>query len=162
MTPLYGHTNQETAYLVNDYPYGNKRCRIRFWVERHQTRGFRFVSQTENPKTLRWNNPRQGTYSLMGGAMYLDDKGHVQYTALSEYSDVQAVLDFLTNFPKSPVHANLLAFVVGRKKMAERTTRGLPNISIGGKPILPTETDIEKAKEEFTKWEQCIALLKAK
>ena len=34
VTPLYGHTSPETAYLVADYPYSFKlRCRIRYWIE---------------------------------------------------------------------------------------------------------------------------------
>jgi len=37
--------------LVEDYPYGFRlRCKIRFWLEYAPKRGFRFVSQTTNPK----------------------------------------------------------------------------------------------------------------
>jgi len=30
---LRGHINRDTAYVVNDYPYGRVlRCRIRYWI----------------------------------------------------------------------------------------------------------------------------------
>lgn len=100
MTPLYGHVSQETAHLVDDYPYGSLRCQIRFWIEQHPKRGFRFVSQTLNPKTLRWNNPKQGTYSLLAMAMFLDEKNHISHASLSEYSSVEDILSFLKSFPQ--------------------------------------------------------------
>lgn len=89
MTILKGHTSPDTAFLVSDYPYGFRlRCQIRYWIEHHATRGFRFVSQTTNPKRdgVVWNKPKASTYSRFGGAMYLNEDGHVQFTGLSEYS----------------------------------------------------------------------------
>jgi hypothetical protein len=85
---LSGHVSPETAYLVEDYPYGFQlRCRIRYWIEFQPTRGFRFVSQTSNPKKGHvWNKPKASTYCRFGGAMYLDEIGHVQWRGLSEYS----------------------------------------------------------------------------
>lgn len=33
-TILHGHTSHETAYVVDDYPYGRTvRCKIRYWIE---------------------------------------------------------------------------------------------------------------------------------
>lgn len=83
------HTSPETAYLVDDYPYGFRlRCRIRYWLEFHPKRGFRFMSQTSNPKRGDvWNKPKASTYARFGGAMFLDDAGHVQWAALTEYCD---------------------------------------------------------------------------
>lgn len=87
MKILSGHTSPENAYVVDDYPYGFKlRCTIRYWLEFHAKRGFRFVSQTTNPKRGGWNKPKASTYSRFGGAMFLDDNGHVQWAGLSEYS----------------------------------------------------------------------------
>jgi hypothetical protein len=86
---LSGHTSPETAYLVEDYPYGFRlRCKIRYWLEYKAKKGFRFVSQTTNPKRPGevWNKPKASTYAMFGGAMYLDDNGHVQFAALGEYS----------------------------------------------------------------------------
>ena len=90
MKLLSGHISPETAYLVADYPYGyTLRCQIRYWVEYKPKKGFRFLSQTTNPKKpgLVWNKPKASTYSLFGGAMFLDDNEHVQFSGLSEYSD---------------------------------------------------------------------------
>jgi hypothetical protein len=161
MIPLYGHVSEETARLVNDYPYGNKRCQIKFWIEENN-RGFRFVSQTENPKTLRWNNPRHGTYCLMGMAMFIDDKGHVNHKALTEYSSVDEILTFLQDFPNARVNFNLRAMAMQRAKMAARTARGEHNFIINGTPQMPNEDDIAKAKEEVLTWDKVIELIKSR
>jgi hypothetical protein len=89
MQILLGHTTPETAYVVNDYPYGyTLRCKIRYWLEYAPKRGFRLVSQTTNPKRPGefWNKPKASTYCRFGGCMYLDEKGHVQWSGLTEYS----------------------------------------------------------------------------
>jgi len=85
---LTGHVSPETAYHVLDYPYGfTLRCQIRYWIEYKANRGFRFVSQTSNPKRGNvWNKPKASTYSHFGGAMFLDENEHVQFAGLSEYS----------------------------------------------------------------------------
>lgn len=89
MQILKGHTSPDTAYVVNDYPYGFRlRCTIRYWIEHSPKHGCRFMSQTTNPKRGdAWNKPKGSTYCRFGMAMYLDDAGHVQATGLSEYCD---------------------------------------------------------------------------
>jgi hypothetical protein len=89
MQILSGHVSPETAYVVDDYPYGFRlRCKIRYWLEFHPKRGFRFLSQTTNPKRGDvWNKPKASTYARFGAAMYLDDQEHVTWAGLSEYSD---------------------------------------------------------------------------
>jgi hypothetical protein len=86
---LKGHTSPETAFVVEDYPYGFRlRCKIRYWLEYHPRHGFRLWSQTTNPKRGNiWNKPKASTYSRFGGCMYLDDQGHVQSAGLTEYSN---------------------------------------------------------------------------
>jgi hypothetical protein len=84
------HTSPETAYVVSDYPYGFRlRCKIRYWLEFKTGKGFRFVSQTTNPKRPGevWNKPKASTYCRFGGAMYLDENEHVHWAGLTEYSD---------------------------------------------------------------------------
>jgi hypothetical protein len=87
---LHGHTSPETAYQVDDYPYGRRlRCKIRYWIEtadKGAKRGEqRFVYQTTNPRTgnTHWNKPKAGTYVLLA-VMYLDENGHVQWTGVRE------------------------------------------------------------------------------
>lgn len=90
MKILKGHDSPETAYVVDDYPYGFRlRCTIRYWLESDPKRGVRFVSQTSNPKKpgLVWNKPKASTYSRFGGCMFLDDDGHVRHSGLTEYTD---------------------------------------------------------------------------
>jgi hypothetical protein len=88
MNLLTGHTSPETAYVVDDYPYGFRlRCSIRYWLEYNAKHGFRFVSQTTNPKRGNvWNKPKASTYFKFGAAMFLDEDDHVQWSGLSEYS----------------------------------------------------------------------------
>lgn len=89
MKLLTGHISPETAFMVDDYPYGFRlRCKIRYWIEFKPKQGFRLVSQTTNPKRGHaWNKPKASTYYRFGMAMFLDDAGHVQSRGLSEYSD---------------------------------------------------------------------------
>jgi hypothetical protein len=90
MQILTGHISPETAYVVDDYPYGFRlRCKMRYWLEYHPKRGFRLVSQTSNPKRpgLVWNKPKASTYCRFGGCMYLNEANHVAWSGLSEYSD---------------------------------------------------------------------------
>ena len=76
---LVGHVDADTAYVVDDYPYGGGlRCRIRYWIDTDISRGHagwqRFVSQTTNPRRAGqpWNHPKQSTYAPRTW-MYLDE-----------------------------------------------------------------------------------------
>lgn len=80
---LRGHVSEDTAYVVDDYPYGfTLRCRIRYWLhaaDRGTHKGqVRFMSQTTNPKQdgHPWNKPKASTYYLWA-VMILDARGHV-------------------------------------------------------------------------------------
>jgi len=87
---LSGHVSPETAYVVNDYPYGFRlRCKIRYWLDVHPKLGVRMFSQTSNPKApgLVWNKPKASTYCRFAGAMYLDTDRHVQWSGLHEYTN---------------------------------------------------------------------------
>src|SRR5437879_4527220 len=85
LKPLVGHTTQETAYVVDDYPYGFRlRCKIRYWLEYKAKMGFRLCSQTTNPKKPGevWNKPKCSTYSTLG-VMGLDEKNYVTWTGIN-------------------------------------------------------------------------------
>jgi hypothetical protein len=94
---LKGHVSPETAYVIEDYPYGFKlRCKIRYWMEYKNKIGFRFISQTSNPKKGDiWNKPKALTYDRLGGCMYLNEEGHVKYTGLSEYCSGKEAQEWL-------------------------------------------------------------------
>lgn len=102
---LSGHVSPETAYIVNDYPYGFRlRCKIRYWLEHNPKKGTRMWLQTTNPKVEAytdkqywpiWNKPKCSTYSFIAGCMYLDDDEHIQWSGLSEYSDHKETKEWL-------------------------------------------------------------------
>lgn len=69
---------EENPIIVNNYPYGYKKCICKFWVESVKNRGDRWVKQTQNPKTDVWNKPKKSTYSAVM-VVYEDDKGHSNY-----------------------------------------------------------------------------------
>ena len=105
MTFLKGHTTKETAFVVDDYPYGFRlRCRIRYWLEYDKKHGFRLVSQTTNPNSSRmvagevWNKPKASTYVKIAACMYLDEKEHVQWVGLSEYSSYESSVNFFKKY----------------------------------------------------------------
>ena len=84
-TVLRGHVDEDTAYLVEDYPYGYQlRCQIRYWLHTAESGAkqgqLRFVSQTTNPKVdgHPWNKPKTGTYRPWA-VMYRDSLGHVEW-----------------------------------------------------------------------------------
>lgn len=80
----------------NDYPYGRLKCKITFEVEFVKGKGFRFVTQTKNPKTGRLNNPKKSTYSQFM-VQYRDDNGHNKCYSigLTGYDDVEHLIEFL-------------------------------------------------------------------
>lgn len=161
--PLYGHTSAETSYLIESYPYGRVlRCKMKCWVEFDPKKGYRFVSQTSDPKVSieRWNKEKKGTYALLAMNLFLDEEGHVQHTALSEYSSATEILAFLKNFPETPVSEKLKVFVIGRLILAKRTNRGEANISIGGKPCLPSELDVAESLSEMARLMEALNILK--
>lgn len=93
VTVLTGHTDAETAYMVEDYPYSFRlRCKIRYWIETCERKGAnegkqRFVSQTSNPKAGGiWNKPKASTYNEIK-VLYLDGDGHVQAHGVSFWID---------------------------------------------------------------------------
>lgn len=96
LPPIY--TNFENAYLIEDYPYGyTLRTQMKVWVEfGGEKKGFRYATCTLNPKTGQWNKPKYGTY-YRAIIMYLDEKGYIQYNALSDY-DVDKTGQWLSDY----------------------------------------------------------------
>ena len=121
--PLKGHTSEQTAFVVDEYPYGfNARTKIRYWLEYKKGKGFRFVSQTMNPKTSKWNSAKPSTYSEFCGFMYQDSKDYVGWMALNQYSSLTEAKDFLHKYEKfmDKVALDMIKYVI-----AEKEKRGL-------------------------------------
>lgn len=95
---LTGHVDPASALVVDDYPYGFRlRTQIRYWIESKPKFGDRFVSQTLNPKTGRWNKPKPGQYATVL-FMFLDENGHVKTTGLGKYDQkVDRIEQFLAD-----------------------------------------------------------------
>ena len=93
------HTSPETAYVVDDYPYGfTLRCKIRYWIKYKKNFGYRFCSQTTNPRkpiTI-WNAPKKGTYVRLAMIMYLDTENeHLKHDCLDIICSIDRVSNFL-------------------------------------------------------------------
>jgi hypothetical protein len=72
---LSGHVSPETGYVVD-----GRNCKVRHWLEYNPKRGLRWVAQTTNPrKGGVWDKTMAATYGEHGGALYLDEKGRVQF-----------------------------------------------------------------------------------
>ena len=153
--PLYGYDSESNSYLVENYPYGGLRTQIRFWLEKSNSKGFRFASQTKNPKTLRWNNPKTSTYCSLGGQMYLDDNDHVKWSGVTEYSQGEAVEKFLHHFPetdKSLLKTYILIQIKYYKSLVASNEMGLSGYSYGGIPSPINPDDLEKNKKQLSCW----------
>ena len=100
MRILKGHTTRETAFVVEDYPYGFRlRCKKLYWLETNK-HGTRMVTMTSNPKKpgLVFNKPKAGTYCRFGEVMFLNAEGHVEGRGLSEYCTGKEGKEFLDTY----------------------------------------------------------------
>jgi hypothetical protein len=157
--PLEGHDNPNNAYMVDDYPYGRRlRCRIRYWLESTPSKGFRFVSQTEDPVKLRWNAPKKSTYQLFAGAMYLDSKEHVQWTGLNEYATPMQALAFVKDFPGADYRL-LTPFVKKKVKFLEGLIDGSIVFTTNGVKNPPSDEKIGEYRKELEGWQEVLKRL---
>jgi len=148
-SPLYGHSSEESAYLIADYPYGRLRCQMRVWLEHDPKKGFRFCSRTEDPKKPgKWNAIKKSTYMLIAGNMYIDENGHVKWSGISEYSEAKDILAFVQTFPESEL-SELSMLVGGRismyRKMAEGTA--YMGMTINGVRKDPTPEELQASRD---------------
>lgn len=89
-TILTNHTSEETAYVVDDYPYGFRlRTKIRYWIETRENAGQRFCSQTLNPKTDKWNAAKKSTYSKTILLGLNSENGHVERVDFPDHYDTK-------------------------------------------------------------------------
>ena len=90
----------ETAYVIEDYPYGFRlRCKKRMWVEYKEGKGCRMVSQTSNPKRGNvWNSAKSSTYSRFGLVLLLGDDGVVTSASCTEYSSCNESIAFRNEY----------------------------------------------------------------
>ena len=99
---LHNHVSPETAFVCADYPYGYKlRCKIRYWLEFRQGKGYRFCSQTTNPKINNnefTNKPKYSTYINGLAVMFSDDRGYVSWSGVAYYDSPEQISIFRSQF----------------------------------------------------------------
>ena len=93
-TYLFGHTSFETAYKVENYPYGFKlRTTLYCWIETHPKKGDRYCTCTINPKNGRINATKCSTYMNIK-VLYLDEQGYVHGNGVYIYMDRKEIAAF--------------------------------------------------------------------
>lgn len=159
---LYGHNSPETGYLVEDYPYGGYRTQIRFWLEHSPKKGYRYCSQTKNPKTGSWNNPKKSTYALIAANMYLDEKAHCHWRAITEYSSAEECLAFARDFPNSDSRKCLLVWCMKKAAFVKAYAEGTAYMSYNGVKQEHSEEEKIRLLKELEVWRAAVNELKDK
>jgi hypothetical protein len=119
------HDSPDTAYVVNDYPYGFRlRCKIRYWIETKRGFGSRVVSQTTNPKRGDvWNKPKASTYTDIR-VLFIDEAtGYVENAGLSVHASAEKIAEFETLYGEGLTSRDkhvLNAIKILNVKMTER------------------------------------------
>lgn len=114
------HTSEETAFLIESYPYGRLRCQKRVWLETNK-KGTRLVSRTSNPKRGNdWRNAEKASTYHPFAALYLDADGYVQPSYFSHYGDAPTARLWLENFGAGVNPSELpalKALVLGKERL---------------------------------------------
>jgi hypothetical protein len=142
--------SEATAYVVDDYPYGfRERAQIRYWLEEKPKKGWRFVAQTMNPKAT--------TYAEWGGAMYLDDNGHVQWEGIGPYSDDGKILAFVRTFPQAKTV--LKKIIPAKLRYLRGRISGEVVMRVNKVPQPVSEADVERWNAEIAIWQDIAAIV---
>ena len=117
-TFLFNHDSQETAYIIESYPYGRERTKKAIWIETNKKGEQREVYCTLNPKSNRWNNAKKSTYA---DAIYLY-KDHSNNDFIKSYhfsfrysnEEIKKYYDFIreNNLPISDKQKSTMKYVV--------------------------------------------------
>ena len=162
--PIYGHTSQVTAYMIEDYPYGRTlRCRRRVWLEGNPKHGFRFVSQTEHPTRKVWNKPHTSTYVTVAACLYLDEQGYVCWTGIHDYTEANEALDFARTFgPKCEGAERLTSWAASKAKLDRAFGTGRAYITINGTAQERNETVRAEDLANSETWAEVASLMAVK
>ncbi len=144
MKALRGHVSPETAYVVEDYPYGFRlRCKKRYWIERTKN-GERICEQTSNPKKAGevWNKPKKSTYVDIMFLMIAEDTGYVTSGGFSiEWGDL-AKLEALIAQVELDLSDKYYADLLHKMKVVEEARK---HIKV---EIVPVRADEERQTQE--------------
>lgn len=165
---LYGHTDENTAYVVEDYPYGRHRTLMRYWLEYKKNKGYRFVAQTLNPTTKRWNNPHPGTYSTYLLMVRLFSNDHVHSTdpvssgPLGTIRNIRAYGQSYGPEVWGEINAYLVAGLVNSLKTLKfKKKTGNSGWSVNGVPQKATLSDLAWSYEHLLEYALALALVES-
>lgn len=129
---LFGHEDENTAYLVEDYPWGFKlRTQQRHWVETKKGYGQRHVTQTLNPKNGKWCKPKKSTYAQIVVLFLEDETGYLRsYHYSIAYTGQEELDKFLSLVP----YEKLTAFQQDQIKFARAVIKTRSHITYEVKP----------------------------
>ncbi len=119
---LSGHTSPETAYVIEDYPCGFvARCKKRIWLEYRAGYGFRFCSQTTNPKRAGdvWQAVKASTYSPVCTVLYLNEEDHVKRADLDRWATSEQAESFVNVFKPEGIALQLIQAHIEQAKRQE-------------------------------------------
>lgn len=93
----------ETAYQVDDYPYGFRlRCKIRYWIEYRKNHGYRLCTRTTNPTKSSefWNKCKTFTYTPLSLFLYIEESsGHVKCKGfIRSHGEISELEKYLEDF----------------------------------------------------------------
>lgn len=146
---IYGATSPETAIVVNNYPWGFKlKTSQRYWIETTK-HGDRFITQTLNPKTNVWCNPKKSTYAAVKVLTVedIDNKKIVSTNSINlGYSDTKRVAEFESEIDKSKLNESQLKMICQCK--AINKTNELVKVEIVESTGWTTEQRIEHDKKQ--------------
>jgi len=94
MELLYNAKSFDTAYIIEDWPWGyTLKTECRFWIETTKN-GDRLCKQTMNPKTGKWCKPKKSTYEAVE-VLAITDEGKVTSVGIGKYADEDRIANAL-------------------------------------------------------------------
>ena len=134
---------EETPYIIESYPYGRLRCKMRVWVESVKNKGDRYTTQTQNPKTLVWNKPKKSTYSAVM-VLYFKENGFIDYLNLNFTTEAESYKKFIESVGDYPFNDEQLS----QLRVMRAYIKTYENVTIEIRPRNGTEEEQEKQNKE--------------
>lgn len=152
---LYNHNCENTAYVVENYPWGFRlKTKQRYWIETNNKKngGQRLVTQTLNPKNNKWCAPKKSTYDSVA-FLYLDENNHVKVEAIhisglgceekgkkiKEFAETHK--EYLTDYQKKEL------------RLLDGYNKAYQNVKFTFENVPFNETDAEKEERKLKKEE---------
>jgi hypothetical protein len=132
----------ESAYIIENYPYGFKRTKKAIWIDRKGKKE-RVGERTLNPKTNEWNNIKYSTYSDLV-LLFKQQNGFIKtYHFNLQYSDLKdfnELLEFLGDYTND--------YIENLKKLCKAVYKTQEFVSVEFNNVT-NQTKEEKEKHEI-------------